>query len=322
MGGRERSTAKSSIGGRGRTGPDATVRHGVPTAIDLFAGAGGFSLGLRRAGFDVVLANEYSVDAEWTYRHNILGDTPEGVFSERPDDPSTDARKAYRAGARRQLLKDREALPQDFERHMRGGDITEALPDRWLRTWLERRPADVDVLVAGPPCQGFSCAGKAYPDDERNLLVHEAIRVISVVQPRIAILENVPGMLERHADLIREIGLGLSWRGKNRHGYYVFAEIVPRRTPRSPADPTTPVVRRSPPRPRSSQRMREFARPLVPGRLSTQASNRRSAPRSGGSGGVFSDRQGSPRRSGGHTGALRDRKELDPSRIGETGGVV
>ena len=41
---------------------------------------------------------------------------------------------------------------------MRGGDIREALPDRWLRKWLKRRPADVDLLVAGPPCQGFSCA--------------------------------------------------------------------------------------------------------------------------------------------------------------------
>ena len=40
------------------------------------------------------------------------------------------------------------------------------------------------------------------------------------------ILENVPGMLERHADLIREIGLGLSRRDKNRPGYYVYAELV------------------------------------------------------------------------------------------------
>ena len=196
------------------------------TAIDLFAGAGGFSLGLRRAGFDIVLANEYSVDAEWTYRQNILVDTPEGVFPERPDDPSARARKTYRAEARRQMLKDREALPQDFGRHMRGGDIREALPDRWLRTWLKRRPTGVDLLVAGPPCQGFSCAGKACPDDERNLLVHEAIRVIGVVQPRVAILENVPGMLERHADLVREIGLGLSRRGRNRPGYHVYAELV------------------------------------------------------------------------------------------------
>ena len=226
VGGRERITPKSNIGERGRTGRDAAFRHRVLTAIDLFAGAGGLSLGLRRAGFEVVLANEYSVDAEWTYRHNILGETPEGLLPERPDDPSSRARKTNRAEARQQILKDRESLPQDFERHMRGGDIREALPDRWLRRWLKRRPAGVDLLVAGPPCQGFSCAGKACPDDERNSLVHEAIRVIRVVQPRIAILENVPGMLERHADLIHEIGAGLSRRDKNCPGYYVYAELV------------------------------------------------------------------------------------------------
>ena len=226
VGGRERNTPKSNIGERGPTARDATCRHRVLSAIDLFAGAGGFSLGLRRAGFEVVLANEYSVDAEWTYRHNILGDTPEGVFPERPDDPSSRARKTHRTESRHQMFKDREPLPQDFERHMRGGDIREALSDRWLRRWQERRQADVDLLVAGPPCQGFSCAGKACPDDERNSLVHEAIRVIGVVQPRIAILENVPGMLERHADLVREIGVGLSRRDKHRPGYYVYADII------------------------------------------------------------------------------------------------
>ena len=42
------------------------------TAVDLFAGAGGFSLGLRRAGFDVILANEFSTEPEWTYRANLL----------------------------------------------------------------------------------------------------------------------------------------------------------------------------------------------------------------------------------------------------------
>ena len=195
-------------------------------AVDLFAGAGGFSLGLRRAGFDVVLANEYSVDPEWTYRHNLLGGTPEGIFPGRPGEPSSRARMAYRDKVRQQLLKDREALPRNFERHMRGGDIRDALPDSWLRRWQENLAGDVDLLVAGPPCQGFSCAGRASIDDERNLLVHEALRVIRVLQPRIAIIENVPGMLERHADLVAAIGVGLSRQGKNRPGYQVVAELV------------------------------------------------------------------------------------------------
>jgi DNA (cytosine-5)-methyltransferase 1 len=208
-------------GGLGRGPHDRAL-----TAVDLFAGAGGFSLGLRRAGFDVILANEYSVDAEWTYRHNLLGGTWEGVFPERPAEPTGRARKAYRAAARKQMMGERDALARDYDRHMRGGDIREVLPNQWLRRWLDGHSAGIDVLVAGPPCQGFSCAGKACPDDERNLLVHEALRVIRVLQPRVAIIENVPGMLERHSSLVREIGLGLSRRSKNRPGYHVFAELV------------------------------------------------------------------------------------------------
>lgn len=168
MGERTRITGTSNIGEHSRAGRDSAFHGRVLTAIDLFAGAGGLSLGLRRAGFDILLANEYSVDAEWTYRHNILGDTSEGVFPERPDDPSTRARKAHRAEVRQQILKDRESLAQDFESHMRGGDIREALSDLWLRRWLERRRAPVDLVLAGPPCQGFSCAGKACPDDEAD----------------------------------------------------------------------------------------------------------------------------------------------------------
>ena len=226
MEGGERTLAETGANVPERTKPDTTLPYRVLTAIDLFAGAGGFSLGLRRAGFDVLLANECSVDAEWTYRHNILGNTLEGSFPVRPDEPSTRARKAYRTKARQQMLRDREVLSQDFERRMRGGDIREVLTDFWLRKWLERHPAGVDLLVAGPPCQGFSCAGRAFQDDDRNLLVHEAIRVIDILQPRIAILENVPGMLERYAHLIRKIGQRLSHGGRNQPGYYVYAELV------------------------------------------------------------------------------------------------
>lgn len=219
-------------GGQGKAGKNGTIAHGKSsriralTAVDLFAGAGGFSLGLRRAGFDVILANEYSVDAEWTYRHNILGGTSESLFPERPVELSERACKAYRAAAREQMLEERNGLARDYDRHMRGGDIREVLPDHWLRRWLGRQPSGIDVLVAGPPCQGFSCAGKACPDDDRNSLVNEALRVIRVLQPRVAIIENVPGMLERHADLVREVGLGLSRRSKNRPGYHVYAELV------------------------------------------------------------------------------------------------
>ena len=195
-------------------------------AIDLFAGAGGFSLGLRRAGFEIVLANELSVDAEWTYRYNILTGQCESEFPERPSDPTVPSADAYRTAILEQMLRERVLYADSNERRMRGGDIRSVLSNKWLRSWVGCFREDIDLLVAGPPCQGFSFAGRACSTDERNELVHEIVRVAGIVQPRIVIVENVPGMLSKHAHLICDIGLSLS-HGLNRMpGYYVFAELV------------------------------------------------------------------------------------------------
>ncbi len=53
----------------------------------------------------------------------------------------------------------------------------------------------VDVIIAGPPCQGFSMSGKRDVLDERNDLVKEVIRVASILKPKIVIVENVVGLL-------------------------------------------------------------------------------------------------------------------------------
>jgi DNA-cytosine methyltransferase len=65
------------------------------------------------------------------------------------------------------------------------------------RATMARLPA-VDVLTAGPPCQPFSVAGKrAGADDDRNLWPDTA-RLICDVRPRVALLENVPGLRNPH----------------------------------------------------------------------------------------------------------------------------
>lgn len=61
-----------------------------------------------------------------------------------------------------------------------------------------------DGVIGGPPCQGFSPAGKGNPDDPRNMLWMEYFRIVQEVQPTFIVLENVPGMLHsknrRHFD--------------------------------------------------------------------------------------------------------------------------
>ena len=53
----------------------------------------------------------------------------------------------------------------------------------------------VDVIIGGPPCQGFSLAGKRNPRDPRNFLIKKFLNVVSEIQPEIFVIENVPGLL-------------------------------------------------------------------------------------------------------------------------------
>lgn len=122
-----------------------------PTAVDLFAGAGGASLGLVQSGFDLRLAVE--VDSRYASTHlaNLPGDVLTG-----------DVRG----------VKDREIL-----------DLTGL------------RPSELDLLFAGPPCQGFSMIGRRVVWDERNNLYLEVLRAARTLKPRAVVIENVPGLL-------------------------------------------------------------------------------------------------------------------------------
>jgi DNA (cytosine-5)-methyltransferase 1 len=64
-------------------------------------------------------------------------------------------------------------------------DLRKGLPDDAL--------AGVDVLVAGPPCQGFSLAGDRRMDDPRNELLPLAARIAADIQPKVFVAENVAG---------------------------------------------------------------------------------------------------------------------------------
>lgn len=54
---------------------------------------------------------------------------------------------------------------------------------------------EVDVIIGGPPCQGFSVSGKRLIDDERNTLYKNFVRIVGELQPKVFVMENVPGLV-------------------------------------------------------------------------------------------------------------------------------
>jgi len=53
----------------------------------------------------------------------------------------------------------------------------------------------IDVVIGGPPCQGFSISGKRNPNDPRNLLYQGFVEVVGFFRPRVFVLENVPNLI-------------------------------------------------------------------------------------------------------------------------------
>lgn len=73
-----------------------------------------------------------------------------------------------------------------------------------IEDMLNEMGEKLDVLVGGPPCQGFSLAGKREEDDERNTLYSAMVKTASVLKPRAVVLENVPGMLTLYGGKAKE----------------------------------------------------------------------------------------------------------------------
>lgn len=64
-----------------------------------------------------------------------------------------------------------------------------------ITEYLENNKYNIDVLVGGPPCQGFSLAGPRNRNDERNSLYTAMVEVATILKPKVVVLENVPGLL-------------------------------------------------------------------------------------------------------------------------------
>lgn len=87
---------------------------------------------------------------------------------------------------------------------------------------------EIDVVMGGPPCKGFSIAGKRKEDDERNNLVDRFIDWVEYIEPDMFLMENVTGILtmkdgeviELVMDRYKELGYNAKYKTLNaaRHG--------------------------------------------------------------------------------------------------------
>ena len=95
------------------------------------------------------------------------------------------------------------------------------------------RLGEVDVIIGGPPCQGFSMAGarirqNSFVDDPRNYLFKQYLKVVQIVKPKVFIIENVKGILSMNGgDIFKEI-IKVFSDSKNFGGdkYYLHYKIV------------------------------------------------------------------------------------------------
>ena len=142
---------------------NGTVEHfAQKTFIDLFAGAGCLSLGLMASGWQGVFAVEKNATAFDTLQHNLIDGNPRFRYQW----PEWLPRKPYTVGR---------------------------VAGRFHQKLLSLR-GRVTMIVGGPPCQGFSLAGKRKKNDARNSQFKSYIRIVEAVQPLFILLENVQGI--------------------------------------------------------------------------------------------------------------------------------
>jgi DNA (cytosine-5)-methyltransferase 1 len=144
-------------------------RTATLTAIDLFAGAGGFSLAAEKAKLKVLAAVEFDKWAQATYTANFI-----------------DGRETQ-------------------DQHRLYGDILDIEPSDML-TDVGLCKDELDILIGGPPCQGFSShrLNDAGVDDPRNGLLLRYFDFVKGLRPKVFLVENVSGMLwKRHADYVQ-----------------------------------------------------------------------------------------------------------------------
>jgi len=118
--------------------------------VDLFSGAGGLSLGFKKAKFNKVASSELDPDAHATNVRN-------------------------------------------FPNSMHFSGEIEKVTNKEILNAVNNQT--IHVVCGGPPCQGFSVAGLRNPNDKRNLMFKQFVRIVDLLKPWFFVMENVPGIL-------------------------------------------------------------------------------------------------------------------------------
>ena len=123
----------------------------MPKIIDLFCGCGGFGLGAKQAGFDVVIAVDIDQTLQSAYERNF---------------PKT---------------------------NVVNGDLSQMDKLQWDKLIGNN---EIDGVIGGPPCQGYSRMGKGDVNDPRRSLLRHFFRNVNIICPKFFVMENVEGLLD------------------------------------------------------------------------------------------------------------------------------
>jgi DNA (cytosine-5)-methyltransferase 1 len=182
------------VNGKPRSSGRVSDNNNCVTFVDAFAGCGGLSLGLLQAGLRGLFAIEHDKFAFETLQANLLAASAKFSF----------------AWPR--------WLPQ---RPISIGSLLETHDAR-----LDTLKGSVDLLVGGPPCQGFSSAGRRRHDDPRNKLFTSYLDLVDSLQPRAVLIENVRGFTIDFQNGSRVHNFAAALRRKLEKNYDVHERLL------------------------------------------------------------------------------------------------
>lgn len=150
--------------------------------LDLFAGAGGFSLGFEQAGCEIIGAVEIDKWASETFKFNH----PDAIVYNK--------------------------------------DISKLSDEEIFKVFGNKKP---DIIIGGPPCQGFSIANKQNgdPKDPRNSLFEHFVRCGKIFEPQFMIMENVPNLIKAKTQSGDKV-IDIIKSELEQLGYHVYHNIL------------------------------------------------------------------------------------------------